>query len=407
MSRVCGRGQCASCRAPRGLTTLRGGIGGHSPPVGAPDPARASPTSARSARAASPTCSSTSRTCRGATSPSRSCRATCAIPSCGACSTPKPTCSRTSRRIPSIVTVYQAGISADGRPYIVMEFCPGSLAQRYRIERIPVDEVLDDRRPDGQRARIRAPRGARAPRRQAEQHPGHDLRRARCWPTSASRRRCTRATADEVLAMSIPWSAPEVIAEQTAGTVASEVWSLGATVYSLLAGHSPFERRERGQNTKEQLRRRIARATLHRHPAHRCPGIPPDGPRARHEPRSARIGTPRHASSPRRCGRSRPSSASRRRRSRSPIDDGRAPRSPVDFADTELRGSGAHPRRARRAAQDAAGRRAWRGSRATRTPNSRRPRRTAGCCRGSSAGDRGRWSPCGGILTALLATGVL
>ena len=38
---------------------------------------------------------------------------------------------------PSIVTVYQAGISADGRPYIVMEYCPGSLAQRYRIERDP------------------------------------------------------------------------------------------------------------------------------------------------------------------------------------------------------------------------------------------------------------------------------
>ena len=43
---------------------------------------------------------------------------------------------------PAIVTVYQAGISADGRPYIVMEYCPGSLAQRYRIERMPVDEVL-------------------------------------------------------------------------------------------------------------------------------------------------------------------------------------------------------------------------------------------------------------------------
>ena len=39
---------------------------------------------------------------------------------------------------PSIVTVYQAGISADGRPYIVMEFCPGGLAQRYRHERVPV-----------------------------------------------------------------------------------------------------------------------------------------------------------------------------------------------------------------------------------------------------------------------------
>ena len=47
---------------------------------------------------------------------------------------------------PSIVTVYQAGISADGRPYIVMEFCPGSLSQRYRIERIPVDGGAHDRR---------------------------------------------------------------------------------------------------------------------------------------------------------------------------------------------------------------------------------------------------------------------
>ncbi len=44
---------------------------------------------------------------------------------------------------PSIVTVYQAGISADGRPYIVMEYCPGSLTQRYRIERMPVPEVLE------------------------------------------------------------------------------------------------------------------------------------------------------------------------------------------------------------------------------------------------------------------------
>ncbi|MBA8817629.1 serine/threonine protein kinase, partial [Microbacterium halimionae] len=43
---------------------------------------------------------------------------------------------------PSIVTVYQAGVSADGRPYIVMEYCPGSFAQRYRVERLPVADVL-------------------------------------------------------------------------------------------------------------------------------------------------------------------------------------------------------------------------------------------------------------------------
>ena len=99
-----------------------------------------------------------------------------------------------------------------------------------------------------------------------------------------------RETADEVLAMSIPWSAPEVIAEQTAGTIASEVWSLGATVYSLLAGHSPFERRERGQNTKEQLRRRIARATYIDIPRTDVPASLAGGARARDEPRSARSG---------------------------------------------------------------------------------------------------------------------
>jgi serine/threonine protein kinase len=161
---------------------------------------------------------------------------------------------------PSIVTVYQAGISADGRPYIVMEFCPGSLAQRYRIERIPVEEVLTI----GVKMASALESAHRAGLVHRDVKPSNILVTTFGAPVLADfgiSSSLTRATADEVLAMSIPWSAPEVIAEQTAGTVASEVWSLGATVYSLLAGHSPFERRDRGQNTKEQLRRRIAKAT--------------------------------------------------------------------------------------------------------------------------------------------------
>ena len=81
-----------------------------------------------------------------------------------------------------------------------------------------------------------------------------------------------RASHDEVFAMSVPWSAPEVVAEETTGTIASEVWGLGATVYSLLAGQSPFERLDRAQNTRDHLRRRILRATLHR--ASRGPTCP-------------------------------------------------------------------------------------------------------------------------------------
>jgi serine/threonine protein kinase len=161
---------------------------------------------------------------------------------------------------PSIVTVYQAGISADGRPYIVMEYCPGSLAQRYRIERMPVPEVLEI----GVRMASALESAHRAGLVHRDVKPSNILVTTFGAPVLADfgiSSSLARATADEVLAMSIPWSAPEVIAEQIAGTVASEVWSLGATVYSLLAGHSPFERRERGQNTKEQLRRRIARAS--------------------------------------------------------------------------------------------------------------------------------------------------
>ena len=161
---------------------------------------------------------------------------------------------------PAIVTVYQAGISADGRPYIVMEYCPGSLAQRYRVERLPVDEVLAV----GVRMASALESAHRAGLVHRDVKPSNILITTFGTPVLADfgiSSSLQRATADEVLAMSIPWSAPEVVAEQTAGTVASEVWSIGATVYSLLAGHSPFERRERGQNTKEQLRRRIAKAS--------------------------------------------------------------------------------------------------------------------------------------------------
>lgn len=172
---------------------------------------------------------------------------------------------------PSIVTVYQASISADGRPYIVMEYCPGSLAQRYRVERVPVDEVLAT----GVRMASALESAHRAGLIHRDVKPSNILVTTFGTPVLAdfgiSASLQHKSTGEEVLAMSIPWSAPEVIAEQTTGTVESEVWSLGATVYSLLAGHSPFERRERGQNTKDLLRRRIARATYVEIPRHDVP----------------------------------------------------------------------------------------------------------------------------------------
>ena len=61
--------------------------------------------------------------------------------------------------------------------------------------------------------------------------------------------------------MSIPWSAPEVLLDETTGTVQSEVWSLAATLYTLLAGRSPFEVVD-GSNASEALIGRISRARV-------------------------------------------------------------------------------------------------------------------------------------------------
>jgi serine/threonine protein kinase len=166
---------------------------------------------------------------------------------------------------PSIVTVYQAGISADGRAYIVMEYCPGSLAQRYRRERIPVDEVLAI----GVRMASALESAHRAGLVHRDVKPSNILITSFGVPVLADfgiSAALTPTHGDEILAMSVPWSAPEVIAQQTPGSVASEIWSLGATVYSLLAGHSPFERPEAGQNSRDQLRRRIERAAYPRIP---------------------------------------------------------------------------------------------------------------------------------------------
>jgi len=39
----------------------------------------------------------------------------------------------------------------------------------------------------------------------------------------------------------VPWAAPEVLRGETGGTIATEVWSLAATLFSLIAGRSPAE----------------------------------------------------------------------------------------------------------------------------------------------------------------------
>jgi eukaryotic-like serine/threonine-protein kinase len=141
---------------------------------------------------------------------------------------------------PSILTVYQASVSSDGRPYLVMELCSSTLSQRYRAERMPVAEVL--------RIAIKIGSAIETAHRAGVLHrdikPSNILLTAYGHPVlSDFGIASTLSESDDraAVGMSIPWSAPEVLMDETAGTVESEVFSLAATIYSFIAGRSPFE----------------------------------------------------------------------------------------------------------------------------------------------------------------------
>lgn len=162
---------------------------------------------------------------------------------------------------PSILTIYEASISSDGRPYIVMEYCPTSLTNRYRREVIPVAEVLQ--------LGVKIGSALETAHRSGLLH--RDIKPSNILITTFGTPVLSdfgiaaaisgRSDGDEVFAMSVPWSAPEIIDERISGSVTAEVWGLGATLYSLLAGRSPFERAGSGQNSREQLKSRIRKAS--------------------------------------------------------------------------------------------------------------------------------------------------
>ena len=162
---------------------------------------------------------------------------------------------------PSILTVYEAGLSADGRPYIVMEYCPEGLGKSWRKRPMPLPEVLN--------IGVKLASALETAHRHRFTILHRDIKPSNILITEYGSpvlsdfgiaTSLSSDSANDILAMSVPWSAPEVVAEKTSGTVASEVWSLGATLYSLLAGRSPFEIADSSKNSRDQLKTRIVKA---------------------------------------------------------------------------------------------------------------------------------------------------
>ncbi|MFO7690676.1 MAG: serine/threonine-protein kinase [Cryobacterium sp.] len=161
---------------------------------------------------------------------------------------------------PSILTVFQSSMSADGRPYLVMEYCSSTLSQKYRKAPLAVPEVL--------RIGVRIASAVETAHRAGVLH--RDIKPSNILVTAYGHAvlsdfgiASTLSDAEKAHAvgLSIPWSAPEVLRDSVSGSIASEVWSLGATLYSLLAGRSPFEVHGT-ENSTAELTARIMRAVV-------------------------------------------------------------------------------------------------------------------------------------------------
>jgi serine/threonine protein kinase len=165
---------------------------------------------------------------------------------------------------PHMVPVFEAKMSNDGQPCIVMMFCGGP-----NLMTLVADRAAPGGRPRQLNVRRVVHLGIQiAGVVQAAHEKGivHcDIKPANVLTDDRGSPRLTdfgiagrlgaAGRDDRKLAMSLPWCPPEILAGQQ-GSVASDLFSLGATLWHLLAGRSPFD--VPGQNSLEELEARIA-----------------------------------------------------------------------------------------------------------------------------------------------------
>ncbi|GGO93528.1 hypothetical protein GCM10011584_32440 [Nocardioides phosphati] len=141
---------------------------------------------------------------------------------------------------PYIVPVLGAGTAADGRPYLEMRYYPGpDLAERVKAQPLSV--------PDALKMGIQLASAIETAHRAGIIH--RDIKPQNVLISSYGVPGLTDfgiagrpgdADEDENVGVSMPWSPPEVLTGASNGSQASDVYSLGATLWNLLVGRSPF-----------------------------------------------------------------------------------------------------------------------------------------------------------------------
>lgn len=163
---------------------------------------------------------------------------------------------------PYIVTIFEAEVTDDGHSYLAMEYCSRpSLDVRYRRQRFSVDEVLA--------VGIQVASAVETAHRAGIAH--RDIKPANILVTDYNRPALTdfgisgtlAGDSDDDSGMSIPWSPPEQFRDGGVDGVMVDVWALGATLYTLLAGRSPFVM-PGADNSQRELINRISNMALPR-----------------------------------------------------------------------------------------------------------------------------------------------
>ncbi|HOA03884.1 MAG TPA: serine/threonine-protein kinase [Dermatophilaceae bacterium] len=142
---------------------------------------------------------------------------------------------------PNIVRVYGSGRTADGRPYLSMQFCPeDTYERRATTERLTVAEVLST----GVRVGSAVETAHRAGLLHRDIKPANILKTPWGAPGltdfGVAHQMSNEDTSGNDVGVSVPWSPPEMLYTSTNGSPASDVYSLAATLWHLLVGRPPF-----------------------------------------------------------------------------------------------------------------------------------------------------------------------
>jgi serine/threonine protein kinase len=173
---------------------------------------------------------------------------------------------------PYIVSVITAGITHDsGRPFLVMRYCPPpDLGVRVRSNPMaPIDAISTG---------IKLCSAIETAHRSGILH--RDIKPSNVLVTTYHEPALTDfgiaghihdVAGESDVRISYPWSPPEMLDGRSNGSVHSDVYSLGATIWHLLVGRSPFSI-PNGDNSTRALSARILHAAA---PATQRPDVPP------------------------------------------------------------------------------------------------------------------------------------